>query len=545
MDGRKVGEIWWRVSTDDQKEISPDTQTGAAMALAERGGYIVPPENIIGTDWHSLSVWESPPMERLKALIRARAIAAVFMYDADRGPSKPVHRLLFRALCEENGVVVRCCHGEIPGGEMGEVMEFLSAWAKEKQVNRAQRGAKDGLRDRARIKGLPVNGKPPYGYRFRYELHGDKKIPVGMEPEPSTHSVAASIWQMAVDGAPLRGICRQLIDQGIPSPRGGTWSAGTLYNLIRNPIYGGRYYALRHEAIVPQRRKKLTYGNSSQRHVPRDQWYLLEDFIINEPVVSWLQWEAVQERLHQNKVLSPRNSKRFYLLSGILFCEEDGRRLCGLSKKNGKHHYYACTLRAGAAPGKPPCSHKRLRGADVEQVVWANVSAFLSNPRQFMAEVNRKHQSDGGADVLARIEQFERKLDSVDAMDTELLGLRLRGQASDVAFERQRALLRAERSFYNDELKRQREALATLRDAQATVDSLEQMYNRILGRLESATPQDRRWVLQALNTRVTVRENGIEISLGIPSESDSISINSSGLRRYASRCQPWDTMTSP
>ena len=68
--------IWWRISSDDQKEISPDTQIKDARALAEEEGYHVPPEYIIGTDWGSLSVWSSPPMDRLKALIRERAIGA-------------------------------------------------------------------------------------------------------------------------------------------------------------------------------------------------------------------------------------------------------------------------------------------------------------------------------------------------------------------------------------------------------------------------------------------------------------------------------------
>ena len=62
-----------------------------ARDLAEQEGYDIPPENEIGIDWGSLSVWDSPAMERLKALIRDRSINAVFLYDADRGPSKPVH----------------------------------------------------------------------------------------------------------------------------------------------------------------------------------------------------------------------------------------------------------------------------------------------------------------------------------------------------------------------------------------------------------------------------------------------------------------------
>ncbi|MEE9262765.1 MAG: recombinase family protein, partial [Dehalococcoidia bacterium] len=162
----KIGAIWWRVSSDDQLETSPDTQIQEALALAQQEGYQIPQEHILGTDWHSLSVWESPPMERLKELVRTHAIKGIFMYDADRGPSKPAHRLLLRALCEEHGVKIRCRYGQVPDGEMGEVMEFLNAWQKEGQVLRAQRGARDGMRDRVRLKGLPANGRSAFGYRW-------------------------------------------------------------------------------------------------------------------------------------------------------------------------------------------------------------------------------------------------------------------------------------------------------------------------------------------------------------------------------------------
>ena len=121
----------------------------------------------IGCDWPSLSVWGSPAMDGLKYPIRSGAAHAVYLYDAGRGPAEPTHRMMFLALCEGNGVEVRCKHGQIPPGDMSEVRVFLSARHKEKKVQRAQHGARDGLLDRALLKGLPVNGAVPYGYRLR------------------------------------------------------------------------------------------------------------------------------------------------------------------------------------------------------------------------------------------------------------------------------------------------------------------------------------------------------------------------------------------
>ncbi len=89
----KVGAILFPTSTSDQLEISPDTQIRESMAMADREGCYIPSDYVIGCDWASETFWDSPTMERLKELIRSGAIIGVFQYDADRGPSKPVHRL--------------------------------------------------------------------------------------------------------------------------------------------------------------------------------------------------------------------------------------------------------------------------------------------------------------------------------------------------------------------------------------------------------------------------------------------------------------------
>ena len=262
----KTAAIWWRVSKDEQREISPDTQTGEALAFAEQEGYSVPPENIIGTDWSSLSVWNSPTMDQLKALVLDRAITAIFMYDADRGPAKSAHRLIFRALCEENGVAVRCRYGEIPGGEMGDLMEFISAWSKENQVRHAQQRAKEGLRDRAKKRGLPTNGTAPLGYQFRYQGLNAKRIPVALEAD-SNYPVTQMIWRLALEGCPMRRISTELSAQGIPSPKGGAyWNPSTVAGILNNPVYGGRYYSLRETAIIPVQRHKVDPTDRRPNH---------------------------------------------------------------------------------------------------------------------------------------------------------------------------------------------------------------------------------------------------------------------------------------
>ena len=115
------------------------------------------------------------------------------------------------------------------------------------------------------------------------------------------------------------------------------------------------------------------------------------------------------------------------------------------------------------------------------------------------------------------MDQLASKLRNVDRMETELVGLKLRGDVSDVAYDRQGALLRAERSYYEDEIERQSATPVTFQQTTEALDSLARMRDSIVERLESSTAENRRWVLQALDTKVTVNRGQLIISLGIPS----------------------------
>ena len=106
-------------------------------------------------------------------------------------------------------------------GAEGQLVELALVLAKEKSVLRAQQGAKDGLRDQAKLHGLPATGIPPYGCRFRREDRIGKKVPVALEPHPDTYHVAAEIWRMSLEGYSMRRISAQLASDGVPAPKGG------------------------------------------------------------------------------------------------------------------------------------------------------------------------------------------------------------------------------------------------------------------------------------------------------------------------------------
>jgi len=153
--------------------------------------------------------------------------------------------------------------------------------------------------------------------------------------------------------------------------------------------------------------------------------------------------------------------------------------------------------------------------------VWTEVADFLGNPDIFQAEMDRRvHGQEGqGAEAEREIAKLNRRLADVDHRETELVALRLRGAVSEVALDRNAALLRVERTHLTEELERQRETMSTLEQGQAAVASLKALREHMRDRLDSATPEDRRTVLEALETRVTVGVDGVlEVSIGIPQQ---------------------------
>jgi len=191
----------------------------------------------------------------------------------------------------------------------------------------------------------------------------------------------------------------------------------------------------------------------------------------------------VRRRLVQNKTDAARNAKRTYWLRGMLFCSEDGRRLVGHFSRG--IYRYECPGNRGKI-GVPKCECPNLPGPELEGRVWTEVADFLGNPDIFQAEMDRRvHGQEGqGAEAEREIAKLNRRLADVDHRETELVALRLRGAVSEVALDRNAALLRVERTHLTEEMERQRETMSTLEQGQAAVTSLKALREHMCDRLD-------------------------------------------------------------
>jgi len=309
----KPAAIWARVSTHDQRETSISSQIDRCKVLLEQEGFTV--SHALCADWTSLDLFGCPEFQELRSLIKDRDIEALAVFDRDRLEAKGLQRLVFISECKENAVKLIICQGPpILDEPEGQLVELALALGKERSVLRARQGSRDGLRDRALKRRLPTSRHKLYGYRWETERR--------LIPDDNWPNVKL-IFNMLLVGSTYWPIIQELKKRGILSPQGlPEWNKGAISNMVHNPAYTGRYYALKKRAVEPVKRNGNTYGNSSQEKLPLDEWHYISEIEIVDPPITWDQRLQILDQLSKHQKLAQRSARRDYLLRGMIVCGE-------------------------------------------------------------------------------------------------------------------------------------------------------------------------------------------------------------------------------
>lgn len=360
----KPAAIWARVSTHDQRETSIPSQIDRCKEKLEQARYSV--ISIFQVDWSSTDLFSCPQFQELRSLIKDRDIEALAVFDRDRLEAKGLQRLVFLSECREAGVKLEICQGPpVLDEPEGQLVELALAIGKERQVLRARQGSRDGLHDRALKRRLPTSRHKLYGYKWQEERR--------LVPDENWPNVKL-IFDMLLDGSTYWPIIGELKKRGILSPQGyPEWNKAAISNMVHNPSYTGRYYALKKQAVTPVKRNGTTYGNSSQKKLPLDEAHYIPEIEIVNPPITWEQRLQILDQLAKHQKLAQRNAKRDYLLRGMIFCGthtgKKGEPRAYHGQPRRKTHYYVCP--------EGGCYHSHLPGPDLEDGVKLRINEYL------------------------------------------------------------------------------------------------------------------------------------------------------------------------
>ena len=362
-----------RVSSEEQKtQRSIRTQDAFLKDYCKLYGYevagIYKDEAVSGT----VPIPERSEGARLLADAEAGTLDAVLVYRLDRiGCSLLVvvdaHDRLGQA-----GVALKSANEPIdtsnPSGRL--IFQMLASFAEFERATITQR-SRDGLH-RAFKNGKHI-GRIPYGYDSGDD---DRFVVVGEEAR-----IVRQIIANIAGGSTLYKEAKRLNDESEPSPRtkyrgiarrhGVNWCHSTIRNIVFQRAYAGTHVVNSSRGIV-------------ERSVPA--------------IVDPDHHRRAVARMAENKRYDGGRESRNYLLRGLVLWAHCGTAYvgdCSVPSTGYRYHYYACrNKKATSDAGAKSLTCPKAKAGWLEDLVWADVRAFLENPGEVLQCVREQLEED-------------------------------------------------------------------------------------------------------------------------------------------------------
>jgi site-specific DNA recombinase len=436
--GTRAG-IYARISSDpDETRLGVGRQEKDCRELAQRKGWQVV-DTFIDNDLSAATSKRRPEYQRLLRAIEPGNIDAVIVWDLDRLHRRPIELEEFFAACDAAGLRHLATVGgdvDLSTGEGVLVARIKGAVAAE-EVRKLKTRVTRKHAELASAGKLSGGGHRPFGYE------ADR-----MTLRPGEAEEIRDAARRVLAGESVRGITQDWRRRGLSTVRGAVWSPTTVKRLLCSGRISGQ---------------REHHGE-----------------IVGEAVWPAIITAAESTRLRamlMNGDRSAGGTARSYLLSGLVYCGDCGRRMSTRPTARGRHRYLCVRDRGG-------CGHRGIDAAGTEDLVVEAVMIRLDTPAlsTAVAESTQQQGDDGGELV-----ELEGRLDQLAEMFAS-------GEIG------RREWLKA-RASLEDRLQAARARLAR----QSRTDALTGMEGGVLRRAWGQMTFDRRRaVIAAVLDRVTV-----------------------------------------
>jgi site-specific DNA recombinase len=467
-------------------------------------------------DGYSGAELDRPALNRLRQAVKEGRVDVVMAYDPDRLSRKLYHQMILAEEFEKQGVKLEFITqdmGDSPEDRMFFNMRGLVAeYEREKIKERTMRGSRTKAKQ-----GKVVNGGvAPFGFRYNTE-----KATLEEELEKAKN-LRLIFYTFANENLSLQGLAERLNCLRIPTPKGGNrWRSSTLGIMLRNEVYIGRMHQFRQYRIEPKVRRLPSSKIKKTSRVlrPKEEWITVEvpSLVPNEL------FEAVQRKLEKNTELSRRNTKREYLLSGLLYCSRCGGRMGGHTMHG--FAYYHCYRKSNPdnIPLKQdgesqPCSCPNVRAEMIEPVVWNTIYQLIKNP-DFLIEELRKRNVDNSQtkEILEReLRLCRERLKAIPDEQLRLVEGYRKGLYADFMMHEDMELIKKEQADVEKrkvELERRLTQKQLTESQETRIRSFTKKINAGLNTLDFAARQE---LLRLLVEKVLFDGQGVEIQTIIP-----------------------------
>lgn len=224
------------------------------------------------------------------------------------------------------------------------------------------------------------------------------------------------------------------------------WTASTLYQLVKSPVYKGDFYANRHFGVPTGEYRENGKPKITMKQRPKEEWI----HIPVPAIVTPEEWKTAQEVMKNNAKLSTRNAKkRSWLLMGLIKCDvcrEYALTATTGGYKNRKRYYKCSSWFSEKARGlKAECKSPYVYADVLEPRVWEEIENLIYNPSIIIRRLEEKRQNEHVAEYdeqltfidkqLAKLNKEQEKFEAAYQRDIYTLD-EFGGKMNDLRFKR-------------------------------------------------------------------------------------------------------------
>jgi len=413
---KKIVAAYLRVSSDEQRENQTiKTQEDAIQRYAEMTGLEV-------FDWYrddgvsgTVPMAQRPAGKRLLADAARACFDEVLVFKIDRLGRDDLDPIVVWMQLERLHIGVRSV---IEG--VSTIFEYHIRVAMAAEERRGLLARSKAGMDRAAREGRYTGGIVPLGYRVEGKNPHSRLVPSDkpMWGDLSEADVVRRIYHsVAVDGRNTFQVAAELNALGVPTVyqkdgrgvRGRrtqqVWRPNRIYGLIGNTIYRG----------------ETQYGRHTKKPHAREMISATAPRLVSDEI-----WYAAQEALKRHS-FNPDGKKRFYLLRSVMVCNRCGLHYAGATSP-GRDGVYRCNGQLAARHREGGrCPGKAIRCSWLDELVWADIEAFLRNPGDIAQELaDEMNQGTDGAVAEAERTILQARLDDLIGQQTRAFDAHVR-----------------------------------------------------------------------------------------------------------------------
>ena len=382
-----IGAAYIRVSTDDQLELSPDSQL-AEIRKQTSGSVIIPPEYVfIDAGISGRSAAKRPEFNRMISLAKTKPAPfnTIYLWKFSRFARNQEESIFYKNMLRKQcGVDVVSISEPIADGPFGSLIERIIEWMDEYYSIRLSGEVIRGMTEKAN------RGEIQTAPSFGYDKPKDSDCFIINEKEAAC---VRMIFESYLEGESMFAIATRLNAMGVRTKRGNPIEHRQIEYILNNPVYKG-YVRWSPEKTVSKR----SY-NDPRTIVKR----AAHDPIISEELWNTVNAKYQDEKSKRKRGARPAETKKHYL-SGILKCGSCGSSLAYAQANDG----FQC-IRYAHGTCRP--SHF-VSARKIEASVLAELERLCS-PGTFIKNISivKPDNQDKKMFYAAEIESLKKMLD--------------------------------------------------------------------------------------------------------------------------------------